>query len=70
MKKKSRVRIKIHNFILKTIAWTVGITFLVSACLLDGDSYIPHIVCGSCILWFLLFCIANNWFVEVRNNGE
>lgn len=47
------------NKILKTINTVAGILFLVSASSLDSESYIPHVVCGVCLVWFSLFVYAN-----------
>jgi len=52
-------RKNIKNTILKATARIMGILFLVSACALDSDSWIPHIVCMVSLLWLALFAYAN-----------
>ncbi len=47
------------NIILKAVAWIMGILFLVSACALDSESWIPHIVCFVSLIWLALFAYAN-----------
>ena len=34
------------NKILKAIVWAVSLVWIVSACLIDSDSWIPFIVCN------------------------
>ncbi len=52
-------RKNLKNIILKSVAYIMGGLFLVSACALDSDSWIPHIVCSVSILWLALFAYAN-----------
>lgn len=63
MKKKN-----IKNKILKATAWIMGILFLVSACALDSDSWIPHIVCMVSLLWLALFAYANGQWGGYTND--
>lgn len=50
------------NKILKAIAWAVSLVWIVSACLIDLDSWIPFIVCVICEIYMVLFSYANDWF--------
>lgn len=53
------------NKILKFIM-SVDITALfVSACFLESDSNIPFIIMVFCILVFLLFAYANDFFKKI-----
>ena len=47
------------NKILKAIAWAVSLVWIVSACLIDSDSWISFIVCE---IYMVLFSYANDWF--------
>lgn len=44
------------------IAWAVSLVWIVSACLIDSDSWIPFIVCVICEIYMMLFSYANDWF--------
>lgn len=52
------------NKILKTITVIMAVLFLLSASALDGDTYIPHIVCAISEAWIVLFLIANRRVVK------
>ena len=52
------------NKILKTITVIMVVLFLLSASALDGDTYIPHIVCAISEAWIVLFLIANRKVVK------
>lgn len=45
------------NKILKAIAWAVSLVWIVSACLIDSDSW-----CVICEIYMVLFSYANDWF--------
>ena len=57
--RKSRLLRKVHNFVLKTITLSAAVTGIISACMLDNTSYVPHILCAVSVLWLMLFGIAN-----------
>lgn len=48
------------NKILKAIAWAVSLVWIVSACLIDSDSWIPFIVYVICEIYMVLFSYAND----------
>ena len=52
------------NKIIKTITVIMVVLFLLSASALDGDTYIPHIVCAISEAWIVLFLIANRKVVK------
>ena len=60
------------NRVLKTLAWANGISFVVSACCVDSDSWIPWVVCMANLTWLALFAGANGWFekTERANIGK
>lgn len=39
------------------------LSFLISACFIDGQSWIPFYICCVNAAWLTLFGYANNWFV-------
>ena len=57
-----RIKSKIKNFILKTIAWTVTCTALLAGIALDSESWVPLIALTVCGAYLALFSYANNWF--------
>ena len=51
------------NKILTTITKIMALVFIVCACALDSDTYIPHIICAICEVWFVLMLVANKDYV-------
>ena len=47
------------NKILKAITCVAGVTLLLSACALDSQSYLPHIICSVCLAGLLPFVLIN-----------
>lgn len=47
------------NFILKTVTWLAAIVWLVSACMVDSESWIPTINVIVCSAWLSVFIYAN-----------
>lgn len=47
------------NKILWTITAVAGLVLVVSACALDTNSYVPHIICSVCLAWLLPFVLIN-----------
>ena len=45
--------------VLVTINYIAVFLFMLSACALDSDSWLPYIVCVVCEVWFFLMLIAN-----------
>ena len=52
------------NKIIKTITVIMAVLFLLSASALDGDTYIPHIICAISEAWIVLFLIANRKVIK------
>ena len=52
------------NKILKAIAYIAGTLWIISACAIDSESWIPTIVCAVCTAYLALFSYANNWFED------
>jgi hypothetical protein len=52
------------NKVLKAIAYIVGTLWIISACAIDSESWIPTIVCVICTVYLALFSYANNWFED------
>lgn len=54
------------NKVLKAIAYIVGTLWIISACEIDSESWIPTIVCvcAVCTAYLALFSYANNWFED------
>lgn len=52
------------NKVLKAIAYIVGTLWIISACAIDSESWIPTIVCAVCTAYLALFSYANNWFED------
>ena len=50
---------KIKNIILKTTGYIMGAVFVLSACMLDSDSWIPFITLMASCLWLSVFAYAN-----------
>lgn len=50
------------NKILKAIAYIVGTLWIISACAIDSESWIPTIVCAVCTAYLALFSYANDRF--------
>lgn len=55
------MRRRIKNAILKAITAIAGTVFVLSACMLDSESYIPMILCMASGLWLSAFAYANGW---------
>lgn len=52
-------KLKLKNKILKSIIYSTFFLFLLSACMLDSDSYIPYIISVACMMILIIFMIAN-----------
>ena len=50
---------KLKNGILKSIIYFTSFLFLLSACMLDSDSYIPYVILVACTVILIVFMIAN-----------
>lgn len=57
----AKVRRRIKNAILKTITAIAGLVFILSACALDSDSWLPFIALCISALWLSVFAYANGW---------
>lgn len=55
------MRKRIKNAILKAITAIAGTVFILSACMLDSDSWIPFITLTVSGLWLSAFAYANGW---------
>ncbi len=53
---------KYKNKILKAWAYINFTIFLVAACAIDSESWIPTYICIITGAWLSLFAYANNWF--------
>lgn len=67
-KKKRRRRKRIKNWVLRFAAYLNGCVFLISACAIDSDSWVPFFVCFVSMLYLFLFGMANGWFDEEEVN--
>ena len=52
-------KLKLKNKIIKSIIYFISFLFLLSACMVDSDSYIPYIVLVACTVILITFMIAN-----------
>ena len=52
-------KLKLKNKILKSIIYSTFFLFLLSACMLDSDSYMPYIISVACMMILNVFMIAN-----------
>lgn len=52
-------KLKLKNKILKSIIYSTFFLFLLSACMLDSDSYMPYIISVACMMILIVFMIAN-----------
>ena len=52
-------KLKLKNRLLKSIIYFTSFLFLLSACMVDSDSYIPYIVLVACTVILITFMIAN-----------
>ena len=52
-------KLKLKNRILKSIIYFTSFLFLLSACMLDSDSYIPYVILVACTVILIVFMIAN-----------
>ena len=52
-------KLKLKNRILKSIIYFTSFLFLLSACMLDSDSYIPYVILVACMMILIVFMIAN-----------
>ena len=50
---------KLKNGILKSIIYFTSFLFLLSACMLDSDSYIPYVILVACMVILIVFMVAN-----------
>ena len=53
------------NKVLKAITSLVVVVLVVSACYLDLESNVPHIICLVCFIWLFWF-VGANWDRIVR----
>ena len=47
------------NKILKTITTIAAIGFILSGAALDSDGFTVNYICGGCMIWLVLFLVAN-----------
>ena len=52
-------KLKLKNRILKSIIYFTSFLFLLSACMVDSDSYIPYVILVACMVILIVFMIAN-----------
>lgn len=52
----------LKNKVLLGMAKLNILSFLISACFVDGQSWIPFYICCVNATWLTLFGYANNWF--------
>ena len=52
-------KLKLKNRILKSIIYFTSFLFLLSACMVDSDSYIPYIVLVTSTVILIVLMIAN-----------
>ena len=52
-------KLKLKNKILKSIIYFTSFLFLLSACMLDSDSYIPYVILVACTVVLIVFMVAN-----------
>ena len=52
-------KLKLKNRILKSIIYFISFLFLLSACMVDIDSYIPYVILVACTVILIGFMIAN-----------
>ena len=52
-------KLKLKNRILKSIIYFISFLFLLSACMIDSDSYIPYVILVACTVILIVFMIAN-----------
>ena len=52
-------KLKLKNKILKSIIYFTSFLFLLSACMVDSDSYIPYFILVACTVILITFMIAN-----------
>lgn len=52
-------KLKLKNKMLKSIIYFTSFLFLLSACMLDSDSYIPYVILVACMVILIVFMIAN-----------
>ena len=52
-------KLKLKNKIIKLIIYFTSFLFLLSACMLDSDSYIPYVILVACTVILIVFMIAN-----------
>lgn len=58
------------NKILKAIAYVVGTVWIISACEIDSESWIPTIVCAVCTAYLALFSYANDFWEGYYDEDE
>lgn len=58
----------VKNFILKLLASLAGLTFMISGCMIDSESWVPFIVCCVALVYLMTFAYANG-YLEV-NHGS
>lgn len=47
------------NKALKTVTTITAIVFLLSASGLDSEGYTNNMICAGCLIWLVLFFVAN-----------
>ena len=47
------------NKILKGITYFTAITLIATGSTLDSDGYTVNFICAGCLIWLVLFFIAN-----------
>ena len=52
-------KLKLKNKIIKSIIYFTFFLFLLFACMVDSDSYIPYIILVACMVILIIFMIAN-----------
>lgn len=55
-------RRSLHDRVLIFINYVTGTMALVSACLMDAETWIPYAVFTISVSWLLIFAYANGYF--------
>ena len=47
------------NKILKGITWAAAMTAVITGSALDSEGYTVNFICAGCLIWLVLFFLAN-----------
>lgn len=66
MKALQKLSDRYGEAVIRAQAWLNGLICILSACALDNEGYIAHIVCAVTLVWLFLYALSHKVFEDWR----